>query len=119
MLWGTQRTLGPGPAGCVSSEAESPLRGLALGLSFPGCKPGADQRSRAPPAAFLPSRWRPTPQNPRTQPPGRGLAGPPGLSAPPVLGRLPGNKGRGPGRTRWGWKQRSGEAARRRSGSIN
>lgn len=67
----------------ASEQAESPLRGLALGLSFPGCKPGADQRvsgssccvSAEPLAAS-------TPQNPRTQPPGRGLTG---LSAPPVL----------------------------------
>ena len=37
----------------ASERAESPLRGLALGLSFPGCKPGERTRgSRAPPGSL-------------------------------------------------------------------
>ena len=82
----------------ASERAESPLRGLALGLSFPGCKPGERTRgSRAPPAAFLRSRFqRPPHRIPGPSLPDGGWQVPRPLQPRPGQGRLPGNKGRGP-----------------------
>lgn len=104
----------------ASERAESPLRGLALGLSFPGCKPGERTRgSRAPPAAFLPSRF----QRPPHRIPGPSLQDggwpvPPASPAPPRAGPAAGKQREGAGAGPGGDGSK-GVVRPRETGSIN
>lgn len=101
-------------------RAESPLRGLALGLSFPGYKPGEWTRgSRTPPAAFLGSRFqRPPNRIPGPSLPDGGWPVPPGLSSP-APGRAGCRETKGGGRSRAGGDGSKGVARPRETGSIN